>query len=350
MSLLVVIVNYRTADLTIDCLRSLDRERRSVGAFQVIVVEGGSGDGSGVALQNAILDNGWDGWIKLLVSERNGGFAYANNLAIRLAIEPESGFDVIWLLNPDTYLRPGAIVPLLQMLKLDPRVGIVGSRLEHADGRPQRSAFRFPSIFSEFEEAVRLRVLSWTFRDCLVAPPVSDESMRTDWVSGASMMVRTEVFHEIGLLDEHFFMYYEETDFCRRASNAGWTTLYEPASRVVHLIGQASGVTGEQRTRKRRPDYWFESRRRYFLLHLGRSRTMLGDMAWLTGRLCWYFAQLVRGRPRLGEPPNMWMDFLRHSVLLKGFVLNGADITVSTSEQVQSLSASRTTEGMTSIT
>ncbi len=325
MSLLVVIVNYRTAGLTIDCLQSLAGERYSGVDFHVKVVEGGSDDDSARVLETAISVNGWGQWVTLLIAERNGGFAYANNLAIAPALEADSDVDSIWLLNPDTYLRSGAIAPLLRTLDSAPDFGIVGSRLEDPDGTPQCSAFRFPSIWSELEDAVRLGIVSMLLRSRLVAPPTSDQAVETPWVAGASMMVRTQVFRDIGLLDATYFMYFEETDFCRRAKEKGWKTCYEPSSRVVHLVGQSSGVTGSSRALKRRPHYWFESRRRYFLSHLGGAKTVVADMTWLMGRAFWYLMQSLRGRPRLGEPPQMWSDFLRHSVLVQGFSLPQID-------------------------
>src|SRR5277367_5597369 len=101
----------------------------------------------------------------------------------------------------------------------------------------------------------------------MVAPEPRAAAHRTDWVNGASMMVRREVFDSIGLMDEKFFLYYEETDFCLRALEAGWPTWTVPSSRVVHLEGQSTGATGAIAKRKRVPKYWFDSRRRYFRKH-----------------------------------------------------------------------------------
>src|SRR6185312_15227837 len=98
-----------------------------------------------------------------------------------------------------------------------------------------------------------------------------------DWVSGACMIVRREVFDSIGLLDDGYFMYFEEVDFCHRAQRAGWLCGYVPEARVVHLVGQSTGKTDPDKTRRRMPDYWFRSRRRYFLHHQGRVVTILAD-------------------------------------------------------------------------
>src|SRR5262249_24939007 len=151
--------------------------------------------------------------------------------------------DYVLLLNPDTVVRPGAIRPLIDFMERHPEVGITGCRLEYPDGEPQRSAFRFPTIWSEFEGGIRVGVLSKLLNREVVAPRVSDEPHPTDWMAGASMLVRRAVFDDIGLMDEGYFLYFEETDFCLRARRAGWPGWYVPASHVVHLVGQASGVT-----------------------------------------------------------------------------------------------------------
>src|SRR5262249_8484299 len=160
-------------------------------------------------------------------------------------------------------------------MKAHPEVGIAGSRLEDPDGTPQRCAFRFPSAASELEEGIRIGFVSRLLQHSVVAPPVRNEAHETDWVAGASMIVRRGVFDEIGLMDDEYFLYFEEVDFCLRARRGGWTCWYVPASRVVHLVGQASGVTDVKRPMKRRPRYWFESRSRYFRRNHGRAYKML---------------------------------------------------------------------------
>src|SRR5690606_33467105 len=137
-----------------------------------------------------------------------------------------------------------------------PDVGLAGSRIENPDGTPRRSAFRFHSLAGEFEKAMRWGVVSKLLSRWIVAPPVQENAHPTDWVSGACMIVRRQVLEQVGLLDEHYFLYYEEQDLALRAARAGWTCWYVPASRVVHLVGQSSGVTGAQRTQKRTPRYW----------------------------------------------------------------------------------------------
>jgi hypothetical protein len=315
--LLVVIVNYRTAGLTIDCLRSLDSEVRSLPGTRVIVTDNASGDGSVEKIQAAIETEGWGDWASLQPLERNGGFAYGNNAAIRPALQSPNPPPYILLLNPDTIVRPGALQALVNFMDSHPDVGIAGSRLEDPDGTPQRSAFRFHTVLSELDFGLRLGLVTKLLSNWVVAPPVSDETCQTDWVAGASMIVRREVFEAAGLMDEEYFMYYEEMDFCLQAKKAGWSCWYVPPSHVVHLVGQSSGVTDTKRPPKRLPQYWFDSRRRYFLKNHGWLYAAVADAAWASGFALWRLRRIIQRKPD-PDPPNYLGDFLRNSVFLKG--------------------------------
>jgi GT2 family glycosyltransferase len=193
-------------------------------------------------------------------------------------------------------------------------VGLAGSRLEDPDGTPQVSAFRFHSILSEFEHGVRLGPVSKALSKWRVAPPVPSEPGPADWVCGASLIVRREVFEKVGLLDERYFMYYEEVDFCLKAKRAGFACWYVPSSRVVHLVGSASGVSDARKHRKRRPAYWFESRRLYFVQNHGRVYALLADAAYATAFALWRVRRLVQRKPDTDPPRFLW-DFVRHRAL-----------------------------------
>ncbi len=317
MKLLIVIVNYRTADLTIDCLRSLDEELKGLDGVRVIVTDNKSGDDSPVRIKQAIEDNGWVGWAELMPLERNGGFAYGNNEAIRVGLNSDDPPEYVLLLNPDTVVRPGGVRELLEYMETNLAAGIAGSRLEDPDGTPQRSAFRFHNLGSELDDGLRLGFVSKLLQNKSVAPPVRDDTHQTDWVAGASMIIRKQVFDDVGLMDESYFMYYEEVDFCLRANRAGWPCWYVPESHVVHLVGQASGVTVQNTKPKRRPDYWFDSRRRYFLKNHGRFYTALADIVWALAFATFRLRRLIQRKPDT-DPPKLLFDFVRHSVMLKG--------------------------------
>ncbi|MFO0808800.1 MAG: glycosyltransferase family 2 protein [Gemmataceae bacterium] len=316
----VIVVNYRTARLVSDCLRSLAGEA----AERIVVVDNASDDGTADELSTACAAVG----AEFLPLDRNAGFAAGNNAALRRilasadqssrhapsAVEngtrsvPTTLPDYLLLLNPDTVVRPGAVAALADFLDAHPKAGIAGSRLENPDGTPQRSAFRFPSVAGEFENGMRLGVVSKLLAKHVVAPPVRGEAHRCDWVSGASLMVRRAVFEQIGLMDEGFFLYFEEVDFCRRAADAGWQCWYVPTSRVVHFVSASTGVDAAG-PRKRTPTYWFASRRRYWAKHFYRRDALLANALWATGRAGWQ----LRRKPAQ-DPPHLLGDFVRYNL------------------------------------
>ena len=314
MKLLVVIVNYKTAGLTVDCLRSLAPELPAVaGGVRVVVTDNASGDGSVEAIQKAIDENNWT-WATLMPLPRNGGFAYGNNRGIEPALQGDDKPQYVYLLNPDTIVQPGAAKALVDFLDQHADAGIAGGRAINPDGTVRNSAFRFHTVLSELEGSIRLGVVTKLLRRYVVAEPPPDKPARVDWVSGASMMIRREVFEAIGLLDERYFMYFEETDFCLRAARAGFATWYVPQSRIIHLVGQSSGVTGTQRALRRRPKYWFESRHLYFRRNYGALKTLAADLLWTGGFAVNNVLQKLRRRPRT-DPPWLWCDFVRYNVV-----------------------------------
>jgi GT2 family glycosyltransferase len=280
----------------------------------VVVVENASGDESAEKICAAVRAEGWDAWADVMPLERNLGFAGGNNAALRPLLASAQPPDYVLLLNPDTVVRPGAVRAMIDFMEQHPEVGIAGSRLEDPDGTPQRSAFRFPTIASEFEGGIRIGFISRLLRRRLIAPPVQDQPHPTDWVAGASMIVRRAVFDAIGLMDEAYFLYFEEVDFCLSACRASWPCWYVPASRVVHLVGQSSGVTDTKRPARRLPPYWFESRRRYFRKHHGRVYSRLADLAWALGFSLWRLRRRVQRKPD-NDPPSFLWDFIRFNFL-----------------------------------
>jgi N-acetylglucosaminyl-diphospho-decaprenol L-rhamnosyltransferase len=160
MRLLIVIVNYRTASLVIDCLRSLADQVAAIENCRVMITDNASGDDSVQRLRLAIEQNGWGRWAQVQPLENNGGFAAGNNAAIRPALASADAPRFVLLLNPDTVAHPGAIAALLQFMEANPHVGIAGARLENPDGTPQPSACRFHGLLSELESGLRLGVAS----------------------------------------------------------------------------------------------------------------------------------------------------------------------------------------------
>ena len=316
---LVVIVNYRIPILTIDCLRSLVSEVQSLPGTHVAVVDNDSGDRSVEQIGTAIETEGWGDWVSLIPSGRNGGYAFGNNVAILPALESPNPPPYFLLLNPDTQVRPGAIKALVDFMEKHPDIGIAGSSFEEADGTPWPIAFRFPTVLSELDHGLRLGVVTKLLSNWIVARTMTDEEAQVDWLPGASMLIRRQVFESVGLMDEGYFLYYEETDFCLQARRAGWPCWYVPQSRVMHIAGQSTGVTDRKTSPKRLPQYLFDSRRRYFVKNHGLLYAALADAVLIFSFALWRMRRSIQRKPDT-DPPKLLQDFLRNSVFLKGIV------------------------------
>lgn len=309
----IIIVNYRTPALVVDCLHSLHGDIRAEPDCRVVVVDNASGDNSVEHLRTAIKAAGWN-WADLLALDQNGGFASGNNAAIRPLLEAGAPPAYFHLLNPDTYIRPGAVTKLIDFMEAHPRVGIAGSRLENPDGSPQCAAFRFHGVLSELERGLRFGFFTKLLHRWMVAPPPDRRTQRVDWVNGASLMIRKEVFDSIGLMDDNYFLYYEETDFCLRARKAGWPCWFVPESRVVHLEGQSTGATGALARRKRVPPYWFDSRRRYFRKHHGAGYELIANLAFAGGYSLWRVRKWLQFKDEQ-DPPEFLGDFVKNTLM-----------------------------------
>ncbi|MCX7396101.1 MAG: glycosyltransferase family 2 protein [Planctomycetales bacterium] len=306
----VVILNYRTPGMVIECLKSLDTERAAaVPGLRCLVVDGASGDDSVKCIAEAIEKYGWSDWVDLKPLDMNGGFAFGNNAGIGVLLSQPCPPDYLMLLNPDTLVRPRAVAALVAVLEAHPEAGIVGSQLEDVNGKVEPSARRSPGVFSELAGAACLGVLDRLLASKVVTMPVLETRQQCDWVSGAAMMVRRQVFEQIGLLDEGYFLYFEELDFCDRARAAGWEVWHEPASRVMHLEGASTGVSAPH---SRRSSHWYDSRRRYFVKQYGLLRWIAADAAWTVGRASLMLRRLLRlgGGSTVSEPRRQMRDLI----------------------------------------
>jgi N-acetylglucosaminyl-diphospho-decaprenol L-rhamnosyltransferase len=315
MKLLVVIANYKVAHLTIECLHSLAAEIGQVPGTHVAVCENGTGDDSAQRIQTAIDENGWNSWCTLTTLNTNLGFTGGNNVILRPALASADRPEYVLLLNADTIVHANALRRLVDFMDEHPQVGIAGSRLQYPDGVPQRSAFRFHSVWSEFESSICFGPVSRMLNRWIVAVPVPDRACAVDWVGGACMIVRGTVFDGIGVLDEGYYTHYEDVDFCFNARKAGWAAWYIPESRVTHFVGQSTGLT--VKNPKRFPPYFFGARRRYFLKNHGPFYTALADAGLICGLVMWRL-QVLLGK-RDWTPPHFLYDSIRNSVFITGF-------------------------------
>ncbi|MDX1664730.1 MAG: glycosyltransferase family 2 protein [Candidatus Promineifilaceae bacterium] len=252
----ILIVSWNVSELLKECLHSIEAVRETV-PLEVIVVDSGSSDDT-VAMVRASYP-----WVQLLPQPENVGFARGNNIAIE-----EARGETLFLLNPDTVVVGNALQTLLDTLERHPEAGVVGPQLRFPDGSPQSSRRRFPTLTSAFFESTWLE--PWAPRHVIERYHATDlpphREVEVDWIVGAAMMVRRAVVETVGLLDEEYFMYSEELDWCRRIRAAGWRILHQPAAVVVHHAGKSS----EQAATDRHINFQ-RAKLRYFRKHHGNT-------------------------------------------------------------------------------
>lgn len=314
----VVIVSYKTGRLVTELLDSLPNNFSEF-CSKIIIVDNCSGDDSAEQILSWIELNSFSSKVELVISQMNGGYSFGNNLGIKTLQYSKEMPDYVLLLNPDTLVTNSTFSSLVNFMDSNPLVGIAGSQLISTEGDIQCSAFRFPSILSELSSALKLGVLDRLLSKWTITPRyVKAHPERVGWVAGASMMIRREVFDEIGLMDDEYFLYFEETDFCLQAHRNGWECWYVPDSVVTHYVGQSTGVISGDKQRRRRPKYWFESRQRYFLKNHGIFYTMLADFVWGVGFAVWRIRRAIQRKPN-NDPKYMLWDFWRNSIFFSWF-------------------------------
>lgn len=227
MKLSILIVNWNTCDLVIKCVNSILKYAPPF-LYEVIVVDNASQDGSADTLINLF---GHHKNIHIIESIKNAGFARGNNLAYK-----NSTGEYLFLLNPDAEVTSGAMEHLVNFLETNPRAGVAGPKLLNPDGTVQPSVRRFPGIwnsmivFSGLHRIVPLR------RYLMIGFDYERESA-VDQVMGAALMTRRKIVEELGFLDEKFWLWYEEVDFCKRVQNAGYEVRYYPKAAIMHHKG-----------------------------------------------------------------------------------------------------------------
>jgi N-acetylglucosaminyl-diphospho-decaprenol L-rhamnosyltransferase len=309
--LLTVILNWRTPDMT---LKAAEAALLALDGIEgaLVIVDNDSGDGSFDMLGAAVAARGWDKGpqsVRVLQSGHNGGFGAGNNFGIRAGMPDGSKPDYVYLLNSDAFPAPDAIRALLTHLETHPETGFAGSYIHGPEGEPHRTAFRFPSILGEFEQNIRLGPVSRLLSRHIVAQPLPTVTTRVDWLAGASIMMRQDVLDQIGLFDETFFLYFEETDLCRRAALAGWPTDYVVESRVAHIGSASTGM----KTWARIPRFWLDSRLHYYVKNHGVAYAFAATLATLAGGVLWR-ARLMIQRKDLGDPPGYLRDLAAHGL------------------------------------
>jgi N-acetylglucosaminyl-diphospho-decaprenol L-rhamnosyltransferase len=241
VGVLVIVVNFRTPKLTIDCLHSLVDEVASVPGSRVVIVDNCSGDDSVSAIGEAIVRHGWSAWAKLVAHPVNGGFAAGNNAGLEAMPGP---WKHVLLLNSDTIMHPGCLRVCVETMDADTTIGAFSCRILNADGTIQNVTRRFPSPLRSIIMGLNLHLkLPALFEWADVEDKHWDRSSTrraVDWVGGAFMMLPGEWVRKHGLLDERFFFYGEDIEICHRVWRSGYRVVYDPVAITTHLGGSSS--------------------------------------------------------------------------------------------------------------
>lgn len=305
--LLVVLLNYCTAAMTLRAAKAALADMPD--SAEMVIVDNASGDGSAEVLAQGIEKLGQRARVRLVCSDVNGGFGAGNNIGLKSLMADGSNPDFFYVLNSDAFPDAGCIAALMDHMQSHTRAGFVASHVRGEDGEDHTTAFRFPSILGEFEGAARIGVISRLLQKSIVAPALPKTTTQVDWAAGASILMRREMLDEIGLFDERFFLYFEETDLIKRAARAGWGCWYVPQASVVHIGSVSTGM----KEWRRMPAYWFASRQYYFIKNHGRLYAACAWTARVAGAAIHQLRCRISGRPSQ-DPPYFLSDLFRYGL------------------------------------
>ncbi len=250
LDLSIIIVNWNTRQMLNDSLESIIKTVDNID-YEIIVVDNGSTDGSQAMLQEKYSQ------VRLIANRENVGFAGANNQAMEIG---QGRYFLLW--NSDAFATPGSIQALFHLAETEPKAGLVGAQLRNTDGSFQASCTPFPNLWQEFLILSGLgRALYGPYYPSR-GPQEEKGGQLADYVEGACMLVRREAYAEVGGLDEGYFMYAEEVDWCYAMKEKGWQVWYQPQAKVIHVGGGSSVSTAREAN-------LYRGRVRFFQKHYG---------------------------------------------------------------------------------
>lgn len=293
----VVIVNWNTGKLLAQCLESISALSEQSLIRHVVVVDNASADTSCTQAQPIADQHAYT----ILAQHENLGFAKANNKGITYIREHGGQDDHILLLNPDTRVHAGAIPAMLSVFTKDSRAGIVGPKLLEKDGSVQPSVRSFPTLpifLLLFLKLHRLFHASSIWSRYMMASFDYEKEQQVDQVMGAAFLIRNTVMQQLGKLDESFWIWFEEVDFCKRAHNAGYHVVYTPGGSITHMQGTSfNQLVGIRKTKP-----FLNSSLVYARKHLGTAAYLLLCVLYPLGIVISLFASVAhKGQQQRNE-------------------------------------------------
>lgn len=254
-SVVVIVLNFRTPEITIDCLRTLAAEAAGLPGLRVVLIDNASGDDSVPKIRAAIDENAWVGWLDFRPLPTNLGFSGGNNVVVREILAEAEPPRFLLFLNSDTLVHAGCLARCMHILATDPTIGALSCMLLNRDGSVQNVCRRFPR---PDREVVRALGLPWLFPKFFSWADLEDPGWDrkagprdVDWVGGAFLMMPIAVVRKSGSLSEQFFFYGEDCELCFRVHRAGYRVRFDPSASIVHLGGASSdGVRLRNRTKE----------------------------------------------------------------------------------------------------
>ncbi len=279
IDLSIIIVSWNVRDLLRDCINSIVIGRGDLNV-ELIIVDSASSDGSMQMIQSDFPQQQFP-WIQLIACNENVGFPRGNNIGLETAVGR-----TILLLNPDTVILGTALSQMVAYMDANPDIGVLGPQLLNPDKSVQSSRRRFPTMATAFFESTWLEPYAPTkLLQNYYAQDIPDDGVAdVDWVMGAAMLVPAGVVAQIGGMDEAYFMYSEELDWCRRIKDAGWRVVYFPEAQIIHYTGKSS----EQAVTARHINF-NRAKLRYFRKYHGRFPTTVLRLF----LLCNYLWQII---------------------------------------------------------
>ena len=274
-------------------------------------------DGELIVVDNASPDNSLEqlnAWrasldteipVRIIASPDNGGYAAGNNLGLKNCDAP-----YCVLLNSDTLVEPNAFKTMLSVMEQDPRLGILGPQITDETGNRLISRFRRPSPLGEFVAATDANVFFKMFSNRVVPIFDNESDDEVEWIGFPCVMLRREMIDEIGLLDEKYFMYFEDVAYCDRATKADWRIAHCNEARVQHFCGQSSQIEKDTAEFNRLPRYYYASRSRYFVSTYGPVGYFAANLLWYFGRCFAYLRVLALKPPKKtskGRAVDIWI-------------------------------------------
>lgn len=288
--LVISIINFRTGEMTLNCVQSALAD--TVGMqVEIVVVDNASGDGSDDLIADWIAAQPEGTPVRLIRSATNSGFSGGHNQTIAAV----KGAYYL-LMNSDGLLKQGCCQAILDLTKANPEAGLIAPRIEDEAGNPQHSFFRFASPASELIRGAETGPVTRALQRHDVPLGFDPDPAHVEWASFACIALNARMIDEIGPLDEGYFLYFEDTEYCLRARRSGWSILPCLEAVAIHYQGGSGPVTELQEARKRMPAYYYASRTRFFYQAYGAFGLLRANLAWYLGR---GIAQLRRlaGKP-----------------------------------------------------